>query len=255
MTRITGRDEIMRLSDQLVPQLVPPPREGPGVCTRCRTWNDATPDPECSNCTDVRQALGIEPLPISLVSLYRKPSALRDWLTQYKGRPDDQDPLVTEYQDIVVALLGRFFLEHGRALYDRLNGYDAVVVVPSTSRQAPHPLEAVADQALPGIPVLRSLARGQGDLGFRKAAKDGYVVTQNPKSHSRLLLIDDVYTTGSRLNSATFALREAGFDVAGGFVIARRVNIDFDPRAKELWDRQSAEAFQWQASPVIAAAS
>lgn len=255
MTSIIGRDQIVQLSDQLVPELVPPPREDPGVCTRCRTWNDAAPDPECSNCTDVRRALGVAPLAISLVSLYRKPSALRDWLTQYKGRPDDHDPLVPEYKDIVAALLGRFFLEHGHALYDRLNRYDAVVVVPSTSRQAPHPLEAVAHRALPSIPVLHSLARGPGDLGFRKPAKDGYVVTENPESHNRLLLVDDVYTTGSRLNSAAFALREAGFDIAGAFVIARRVNIDFDPRAKELWARQSAETFQWRTSPVVAAAS
>jgi len=198
--------------------------------------------------------LGTEPLSISLVTLYRKPSLLRDWLTQYKGRPDDQDPFVPEYQDNVAALLSRFFLEFGGALYERLDGYDAMVVVPSTLRQPPHPLEEVASRAVPSIPVLRLLTRGPGDLGFRKPAKDGYVVTENPKPHGRLLLIDDVYTTGSRLNSAAFALRAAGSEVAGAFIIARRVNIDFDPRAKELWDHQSAEAFQWRASPVIAAA-
>ena len=253
MTSMSGRHQIVELSDQLIPVLVPPPQERPGICSRCRTWNDAAPDDECSNCADVRQALGIEALPISLVTLYRKPSVLRDWLTQYKGRPDDQNPLVPEFGDNVVALLGRFFLDHEGALYDRLGGYDAIVVVPSTTRPPPHPLEEVVSRAVPSLRVVNLLARGPGDLGFRKPAKDGYIVTENPRPYGRILLIDDVYTTGSRLNSASFALRAADSEVAGAFVIARRVNTDFDPRAQNLWDRQSSEPFQWRVSPIIAA--
>ena len=201
MTSISGPDQIVQLSDRLIPELVSPPQAGPGVCTRCRTWNDATPYDECSNCADVRQELGTEPLSISLVTLYRKPSLLRDWLTQYKGRPDDQDPFVPEYQDNVAALLSRFFLEFGGALYERLDGYDAMVVVPSTLRQPPHPLEEVASRAVPSIPVLRLLTRGPGDLGFRKPAKDGYVVTENPKPHGR----GQTYTYGVPAGGAAMA--------------------------------------------------
>jgi hypothetical protein len=239
-------------SDQLAAELVSPPSDQPGVCVRCRTWNDAAGEPECSNCADVQRLLGVEALPISLISLYRKPSSLRDWLTQYKGRPDDDDPYLPEYEEYVTALVGRFFIEHGDALYERIKGFDSIVVVPSTSRYPPHPLERIVERALLGASVSQMLIRGPGNLGFRRPAKDGYVVAQRHKTHERILLVDDVYTTGSRLNSAAFALREAGLEVAGAFVVARRVNTDFDPRAQELWDYQSARAFDWRTDPIIA---
>jgi orotate phosphoribosyltransferase len=100
--------------------------------------------------------------------------------------------------------------------------------------------------------VSQMLIRGPGNLGFRRPAKDGYVVAQRSRNRKRALLVDDVYTTGSRLNSAAFALRDAGVEVAGAFVVARRVNTDFDPRAQALWDCQSAKGFDWRTSPVIA---
>ena len=78
------------------------------------------------------------------------------------------------------------------------------------------------------------------------------MVTEPTATHRRLLLVDDVYTTGSRLNSAAYTLRDAGFEIAGAFVIARRVNVDFDARAAEMWNRQSANTFRWDTSPVLA---
>jgi Phosphoribosyl transferase domain len=252
VTGLEWPDRIVELSDRLVTELVPPPTDGPGICSRCRTWNDAEPEPECSNCAEVRSLLGAEPLRISAVSLYRKPSILRDWLTQYKGRLDDVDPFVPAYRDIVAAMLARFHKEHGNLLQRRLGGYDRVLIVPSTSRPPPHPLESLVAATWTSTPVLRALKRGTGDLGFRKPAKDGYVVTEPTATNRRVLIVDDVYTTGSRLNSAAYALRDAGFEIAGAFVIARRVNVDFDARAAEMWNRQSAKAFRWDTSPVVA---
>lgn len=249
--KVNNQNEVIATSQHVSPHLTVPPRRGPGLCERCHTWNDSEPDFECSNCADVRETLGMEPLPTSVVSIYRKPSALRDWLTQYKGRSDDSEPFVPAYMSIVTALLGRFFLEHGETLINISKGYDAVAIVPSTSRAAPHPLDLIVSDTLSGLPLLQPLMRGPGDLGFRRPAKNGYVVPRKLKASARLLLIDDVYTTGARLNSAAFALREAGFSVVGGFVIARRVNIDFDPKAKALWEKQSAEEFQWRSSPII----
>lgn len=246
-----ARGRIIALSNRLAPELVAPPHDGPGVCSTCRTWNDAEPHHECSNCADVRAMLSTEPIPISVISLYRKPSVLRNWLTQYKGRPEDEeDPLLPEFRSIIIALMGRFLIEHGQQLQERTGGYDVITVVPSTSREPPHPLEDIARELWTNETVVRPLTRGAGDLGFRKAAKNGYIAT-NCNVPSRILLIDDVYTTGARINSAAFALRSKGFEIAGGVVFARRVNVDFDPRAKELWEIQSRRPFQWDRSPIV----
>ena len=173
MTGFDRLDRIVELSDRLITELVPPPTDGPGICSRCRTWNDAEPEPECSNCAEVRSVLGAEPLRISVVSLYRKPSKLRDWLTQYKGRLDDLDPLVPAYRDIVAAMLARFHKEHKNLLQHRLGGYDRVLIVPSTSRPPPHPLESLVAATWTSTPVLRALERGTGDLERARIGRSG----------------------------------------------------------------------------------
>jgi orotate phosphoribosyltransferase len=92
------------------------------------------------------------------------------------------------------------------------------------------------------------LARGTGELGFRRPNRDGYqvVMTREP---SRILLLDDVYTTGSRINSAASALDRNGHVTVAALVLARRINVDYAAEALQLWARATAEAFDWQASP------
>lgn len=69
---------------------------------------------------------------------------------------------------------------------------------------------------------------------------------------ARVVVADDVYTTGARANSAAHALRTAGVHVAGLFVLARRVNPGFNPRAEQFWAKQAAAPFDWGRSPVVA---
>lgn len=197
--------------------------------------------------------LGRPVLPLSVISLYRKPSPLRDWLTGYKGSADGAEPPVADYRTRVRALLGRFLLEHGSALAGRVGGVDAVVVVPSTDRPPPHPLTEVVDSLRLDVPTVGLLRRGPGVLGFRRPAVDGYQVISRSPAH--VLLLDDVYTTGARANSAAYALETAGHRVAGLLVIARRVNPDFHERARALWDAQSAAPYDWTKSPALAASS
>ncbi len=68
----------------------------------------------------------------------------------------------------------------------------------------------------------------------------------------RLLVVDDVYTTGARANSAAAALRDAGALITGLLVLARRVNPDSYAQASALWSQQTAEPFDWTRSPVLA---
>lgn len=253
-----GDREIISMSDGLVFDLVTPPSSHRGICLACRTWLPTTlvvASPveqrlECENCREVRDALGVAPLAISVVSLYRKPSQLRDWLTRYKGREDDLDPLDHSHVEIVRSIVGRFVVEHGERLEKLTGRLDGIVVVPSTNRPPPHPLEAVLASLHLDVPLLRLLERGSGDLGFRTPHPDGYrVATKLPPS--RLLLVDDVYTTGSRLNSAAFALRASGHAVGAALVLARRINPDYTPEAASLWEQATTSGFSWEESPWI----
>lgn len=240
---------MIRDSDAVSGELVEPARPRPGVCSKCRTWSDTATD-QCYNCTHVEEVFDHPAMALSLISLYRKPSDLREWITGYKGRVDGSEPVVTEYQRWVRAILGRFLLEHGQVLSDHLGAIDAVTVVPSTDRKGVHPLRVLLDSLDLDVPTVDLLRRGPGELNFNRPARDGYLPVCGHRP-LRVLVIDDVYTTGARLNSAAYGLRRGGNEVAGGLVVARRVNLGFRPNESEpFWANQSSVAFDWSRSPI-----
>jgi len=151
----------------------------------------------------------------------------------------------------VRALAGRLLLDHGQALAARLGDVDGIVVVPSTDRKPPHPLGSVLASLELDVPLLPWLMRGPGNVGFRRPVPDGFVATASVPP-ARVVLADDVYTTGARANSAAHALHSAGVDVAGIVVLARRVNTSYDPQAQAMWDRQTDRPFHWSTSPILA---
>jgi hypothetical protein len=202
----------------------------------------------CENCLEVRDTLDRDPLGLSVISLYRKPSPLRDVLTRYKGRDDEDDSFDPACVQVVRSMLGRYLMDHGDQLVEVSGGFDGVVVVPSTDRTPPHPLEDLVDSLDLGIPRWPMLARGAGELGFRRPNRDGYQVVM-ARERSRILLVDDVYTTGSRLNSAASALSHDGHETVAALVLARRINVEYAAEAAQLWARATAESFDWQTSP------
>lgn len=245
----------LRTSAATLRELTPPPGwSDPYACVSCQTWNDNQPHEMCTNCEDVQRTLATDPLAISVISLYRKPSPLRDWLTYYKGRIDEGEPPNPSYRQILSDILADFFDLHEPNLKDATRGYDSLVVVPSTSNGPPHPLEGILQDLQLPKPTLSPLARGAGELGFRRPSADGYEVT-DPHMAGRVLIVDDVYTTGSRLNSAAVALRNAGIEVSGALVIARRVNPGYSPEAQAFWDRQVQQQFTLAQSPHVQGAS
>jgi len=147
-------------------------------------------------------------------------------------------------------LLGRYLLEHGSHLADAVGPLEAIVVVPSGGcRPPPHPLETVlAGLDLP-VPVNSLLARGPGELRFRRSSVDGYVAARANKP-MRVLLVEDVFVTGARLFSAARALVDNHHTVAGALVLARRVNRDWGD-CQAMWDRQAALGFDWFTSPLV----
>lgn len=227
------------------------------VCRTCRTWlpilrdSDTNEEPtRCENCAEVRDVLNTDPLPFSIISLYKKPSKLRDWLTRYKGREGDEDAFDPDSFSLVRSILGRFIIEHGAHLQQVAGELDGIIVVPSTHRPAPHPLEEVIESLRVDLPLIRLLKRGPGELGFRSPHVRGYCIAEE-LAPLRLLLLDDVYTTGARLNSASIALTAAGHQVRAGLVLARRINPDYVNEAATLWRMATSNKFDWRTSPWI----
>jgi hypothetical protein len=186
-------------------------------------------------------------MPLDMISLYSKPSLLRDWLTNYKGRVDESEPFIAEYVDVVKALIARFLYDHGDRLIDRAP-FDVLAVVPSSSRPGPHPLESVLAELPLVVPVRTLLRRGTGELKFNHPSCDGFEAIDSPPE--RVLLVDDVYTTGARMNSAAVALAAAGHQVSGAFVVARRFNIGYK-NTPAFWAGQKAKGFTWERSPLV----
>lgn len=235
---------------QVLQEMTRVPTAGASICPTCHTWKD----PEraaCENCDEVAAAIEAPPLDFSLITLYSKPSTLRDWLTRYKGRPDDADPWDEESESVILGVIWRFLVEHGERIEASVGHIDAVVVVPSTDRVPPHPLELLLERLCLQPPVAPILQRTTAPIGFRQPNPAAYRA-RTEIAGKRLYLVDDVYTTGAHLNSAAQALRNAGAEVVGALVIARRINPDYNDRARSVWDDARSEAFGWAGGPHIA---
>ena len=167
-------DKAMRLeSDSVVGELSAFAVDDARACHYCHSWK-AIEDPECENCTEVREALGVPPIEVSAVTLYRKPSALRDWLTGYKGRGIEPSIAPRTDRSRVRAILARMFFEHGAEICRSAAGIDGIVVVPSTDRTPPHELVELLESIPLELPVIEALKRGPGELGFRRPCSTGF---------------------------------------------------------------------------------
>ena len=173
---------------------------------------------------------------------------MRDRLRYYK---DSEDP--AERRRLgreVAALIERFFVEQRENLESRFGQWDAVCIVPSTEREPPHPLEqALVDHAARACGgVEKILRRGLGDIGHRKPNSAAFEPVGQIAGR-RVLLLDDVLTTGARCQSAACALTTAGADVALIVIVARRINPDWRPEAGPWWKRQVNTPFSWSTQP------
>jgi hypothetical protein len=234
-------DSLLGTAHHLVSALVPVPSEAPDVCGVCRSWKN--PEEEfCGNCSHAQEELPYPCRTVLPISLYRKPSQLRDWLTYYKPNEERFEP---EYGRILRAIVYAAWIYASDALWAVTGGWDHVVVVPSSgARAGPHPLE-IELRRLNCFVVSQLLRRGSGGLGHREPSAAGYEVVADVLGR-RVLVVDDVYTTGARSQSAASALATAGAKVCGILVVGRRINPDFADEAAHVWDRQQQITFRYE---------
>lgn len=238
-----NESQLFSASETLKIDLVPVPMNADDVCSVCRSWRHARWQ-RCSNCLQAESELTSPSNRVIPITMYSRPSRVRDWLKYYKEGAEEYHP---EYADTLSIIIDRFMYENQARLFRLIGGYDALAPVPSSSRLGVHPLAHLIgrDETVFGVPLSNLVERGPGVLGRRLLSDNAFVPLRDLQG-VRVLLIDDVYTTGSRAQSAASAIALGGGAVAGILVIARRINPDFNLAARELWSRQSAIEYRYE---------
>jgi hypothetical protein len=244
------------ITNQQIRTYTPVPSAGPGVCVVCHGAPNAGFD-LCYSC-DVTIAHVSRPLrlvvPISLTRVdgptteetarFHGGRQLHYVLRQYK---DDRDPEVRRRFSIqLAALVARFIRLHEAHIVAAAGRpWDAVTIVPSSSgrRTGQHPLIGVIQmvKAL-GSQYLEVLTPGPATVGHLGSSDDAYSASNAARGRS-ILLVDDTFTSGARLQSAASALSLAGANVVAGLVIGRVITPEFNQASRELWERASKTPF------------
>jgi predicted amidophosphoribosyltransferase len=234
---------------QIARELISVSVSGTEVCPRCRGIRYEE-SPYCKNCRDVLDQLS-QPTPNMLpISLYAKPSTLREWLKRYKD--SEEGPADPVAAPIVGLIMSEFLLRHWSTLTRHWGDIDVLCVVPSTSeygRDSRHPLElAVTGDGRITANFASLLRRGDTMISHNRASDAAYEATGDAAGR-RVLLLDDVYTTGAHAQSAASALAMAGADVRGLVVLGRRINPSYHQKAAAMLERQSAAPFDFDLCP------
>lgn len=88
------------------------------------------------------------------------------------------------------------------------------------------------------------LERGDGPLGHNQASDTGYRVAADVDG-ANVLLVDDTFTSGARIQSAASALTLAGATVIAAVPIGRVINPGFSTATAALWEAARAEPFDF----------
>jgi predicted amidophosphoribosyltransferase len=225
------------------------PAVAEGVCAIC---HGATGTDEqgrryrlCESCNRTRRQV-TRPLQLVVpVSLYVGGEQLHTVLRGYKDSPDPAARRRFQFQ--VAALLLRFLRDHGdciRAAAGR--EWDTLTIVPSSAgRAGTHPLEEVIGLSRSLGPRYRSLLeRTEVEIDHRSASDGAYRALPEADGRS-VLLIDDTFTSGARVQSAASALALGKADVVAALVLGRFVRPDYGDEVQELWEAQSGQSFDF----------
>lgn len=213
------------------------PAAGPGVCAVCRSG----PGPGYAVCLSCQQVMRQVSHPVTNVipiSLYTGGSPLWHVLRYYKdGSGRTAELLATQ----VAAILARFTGRHLRCVAAVLGGDPAVVTsVPSTRpqpRPGRHPLETAIMRVGRLAPRYRPLlAPGPVYVDHNLADDEAFTVPRR-LSGERVLLLDDTFTTGARLQSAASALRLYGASAVAAVVIGRVIDPEWNENCRRIWDQ------------------
>lgn len=223
----------------------PVPAVGPGVCPICRSG----PRPGyavCRSCTTVMRQVS-HPTPIVVpISLFTLNSQLWHVLRNYKDGSGSSAQLLAMQ---VAAIIARFTAQHLECVASVLGGRPAIVTsVPSTRvmpRLGRHPLETAVTR-VGALAKLHQPLLVRGPVhADHNVADDGVFTVRRRLSGERVLLVDDTFTTGARLQSAGSALRRSGASAVAGVVVGRVIDPEWNENCRRIWERARATPFSF----------
>lgn len=208
------------------------------VCTICHSG----PGPGyeiCRSCSQTTRQVTRSTSLVLPISLYALPSQLHTYLRRYKDAPD------TSAATIMAAALGRFVAMHQQCVTRYLGGaIDVVTTIPSTSgRTGRHPLVELVERSHILRPLQAELlASGTVPIDHNRANDHAFTVLR-PPNNQRVLVIDDTFTSGARVQSAASALSLAGARRVTALVLGRVIDPSYNDSCSAIWRRMSAQAF------------
>lgn len=238
------RARVEDYTDPYVWTFVPPPLAGDGVCDVCH----GAPNPGFTTCYSCSQTTAQVSRPVRLVvpiSLYVTGEQLWHVLRNYKDGMTEA--LRAELRPRVAALLYRFLDGHRQCIANATGAdWNIITTVPSSQeREGEHPLERVVRMARALTDEYEALLEpGPGEIGHNRARDDGYTVTRDVEGE-HVLLVDDTFTSGARVQSAASALQLAGATVAAAVPIGRVINPEWNEAAQTLWGDARAREFDF----------
>lgn len=208
------------------------PPAGEGVCEVCHA-STRQGRRRCFACFRTSAQVTMPAEGVVPISLYRTGDNLWHALRRYK---DGRDPrLRRRLGRRLGRLLSGFLRRHLACIAPGVSPDWRITVVPPTRRRSQrHPLEKVVRRSFwlrrRYVRTLRTATRP----GHNAASDTAFKVIRDVRGLP-LLVVDDTFTTGASVQSATSALRLAGAQVVAVVVIGRVVNPDATPEEAELW--------------------
>lgn len=219
-------DAVRRRVAQQAHYLRNPLDPAPGICYVCRGpakagWS------RCYTCeqhlTAAQSSLADAVVPISYAV---KRTQHAHALAAYKSTPS------REIQTNLLDLLMLFITDHHQcvARAAHIDQWSHLAVVPSTrGRPGEHPLRTLIGNRFL-LPWIHLTATGISSEP-RAFHSDRFTVHTPTEdlSDARVLLFEDTWTTGARVQSAAYAIKKAGAARVAVVVLGRHVNPDFGP--------------------------
>lgn len=191
---------------------------GPGVCRICRSAA-AEGFERCYPCAQQLRSSSLTADAVVPISYAVKGTQHAHNLASYKFTQPSQGA-----QRALVSLGLLFLYRHRVCLEDAAGGrFTQLAVVPSTrARPGPHPLQSLIGLRT-SLPVAAVWSTGLYPPEDRQFHPDRFAVATAP-ARARVLLMDDTWTTGARVQSLSHTLKSAGALSVVAVVLGRHVN-------------------------------